>query len=150
MMGMSISDSNYRYSTVNPGESMSKSPGHKSSPAECETCKERKYQDVSNESNVSFQSASHISPQSAASAVRSHEMEHVSNAYNNAAKNNGKVLRASVSIHTSVCSECGRTYVSGGTTGTQIKYYNEENPYQQNLKSSDKLKYSGMTINQDC
>ena len=34
---------------VNPGESKEVSPGRKSSPAECETCKNRKYQDGSDE-----------------------------------------------------------------------------------------------------
>ena len=95
---------------------------------------------------VSFKSATHISPQAAASAVRSHEQEHVSNAYKEAATENGKVVSASVSIHTAVCPECGRTYVSGGTTHTQIKYYNEDNPYQQDLKSADRAKYAGMNL----
>lgn len=131
--------------TRNPGESAVKSPGRKSSPAECETCKNRKYQDGSDEM-VSFKAAAHISPQAAPSAVRSHEQEHVSNAYKKAAQNNGKVLSANVSIHTSVCPECGRSYVSGGTTTTQIKYYNEENPYQKDLKATDSLKYTGMNL----
>ena len=99
---------------------------------------------------VSFKSPAHISPESAGAAVRSHEQEHVSNAYKKAAMNNGEVMRASVSIHTSVCPECGRSYVSGGTTSTQIKYYNEENPYQQDLKAQDSVKYSGMNINTAC
>lgn len=132
----------------NPGQSTEKKTGHRSSPAECETCKERKYQDGSDESNVSFQTASHISPTAAGSAVRAHEGQHVSNAYKKAATGNGKVISATVSIHTAICPECGRTYVSGGTTSTQIKYYNEENPYQQNMKSADRLKYSGRSINQ--
>lgn len=110
---------------------------------ECETCKKRKYQDGSNEM-VSFKTAQHISPESAAGAVRAHEQEHVSNAYKKAELGNGKVLRASVSIHTAICPECGRSYVSGGTTSTQIKYYNEENPYQKDLKASDHAKYAGM------
>lgn len=93
---------------------------------------------------VSFKSAAHISPESAASRVRAHEQEHVSNAFKKAAANNGKVISASVSIHTAVCPECGRTYVSGGTTHTQIKYFNEDNPYQKGLKSADRAKYSGM------
>jgi len=76
--------------------------------------------------------------------VRAHEQEHVSNAYTDAAQNNGKVLRASVAIHTAICPECGRSYVAGGTTSTQIKYYNEENPYQQDLKATDHIKYAGM------
>ncbi len=131
---------------LNSGESQVKSLGRKSSPAECDTCKNRKYQDGSDEM-VSFKSAAHISPGAAASAVRSHEQEHVSNAYKDAAQNNGKVVSANVSIHTSVCPECGRSYVSGGTTSTQIKYYNEENPYQQDLKSTDAMKYRGMNVN---
>lgn len=102
-------------------------PGRKSSPAECQTCKERKYQDGSNE-NVSFKSPTHISPNAAAGAVRAHEGEHVANAYSKAAKDNGKVIRASVSIHTAICPECGITYVSGGTTNTTIKYSKEESP----------------------
>lgn len=114
-----------------------KKPGRASSPKECQTCKERKYQDGSNEGNVSFKSAAHISPNAAGAAVRAHEGEHVANAYAKAEKNNGKVINASVSIHTAVCPECGRTYVSGGTTNTTIKYSNESNPYQQNQKSQD-------------
>lgn len=102
--------------------------------SECQTCKNRKYQDGSNE-NVSFKSPTHVSPNAAASAVRAHEGEHVSNAYSKAAQNNGKVINASVTIHTSVCPECGRTYVSGGTTDTTIKYSNEDNPYVKNLKA---------------
>ena len=58
--------------------------------------------------------------------------------------NDGKVISASVSIHTAVCPECGRTYISGGTTHTQIKYYNEDTPYQRELKSADRGKYVGM------
>jgi hypothetical protein len=112
---------------------------------ECETCKTRKYQDGSDEM-VSFKSASHISPEAAASAVRGHEQEHVSNAYKKAAQNNGKVISAAVSIHMSVCPECGRSYVSGGTTQTMISYKNEENPYQKDLKTADYLKYSGKNL----
>ena len=118
----------------NPGESTKVQPGRKSSPAECQTCKERKYQDGSDEM-VSFKSASHISPNAAGAAVRSHEQEHVSNAYKKASENNGQVISCSVSIHTAICPECGRSYVSGGTTQTSIKYSNESNPYVQSMKS---------------
>lgn len=131
---------------VNPGESTKVAPGKKSSPAECETCKERKYQDGSDECNVSFQTAQHISPEAAGAAVRAHEGEHVSNAYKKAAQNGGKVLQASVAIHTSICPECGRTYVSGGTTTTKIKYGNEDNPYMKNLKEKDRGLLAGMNF----
>ena len=107
---------------------------------ECETCASRKYQDGSDE-QVSFKSAAHISPNAAAARVRGHEQEHVNNAYDK-----GKVLQASVSIHTAVCPECGRTYVSGGTTHTKIAYPNEDNPYQKNRKEADAGLLSGMNI----
>ena len=113
---------------------------------ECETCKHRKYKDGSDE-NVSYKAPTAISADRAASAVRAHEQEHVVNAYSKAASGNGKVLAANVSIKTAICPECGRSYVAGGTTSTQIKYYNEDNPYQQSMKSGDRTKYSGMNVN---
>lgn len=131
---------------VNPGESTRVMPGRKSSPAECETCKERKYQDGSNECNVSFQTAQHVSPTAAGAAVRAHEGQHVSNAYKKAAQGGGKVLQASVAIHTAICPECGRTYVSGGTTTTKIKYGDESNPYTKNRKNADNGLLSGMNF----
>lgn len=130
----------------NPGESTEVQPGKKSSPAECQTCKERKYQDGSDEM-VSFKAAKHVSPEAAAAAVRGHEQEHVANAYKKAAENNGEVVNASVAIHTAVCPECGRTYVSGGTTTTQIKYKNESNPYQQDRKALDAIGLVGAHVN---
>ena len=126
--------------------STEKAMGRKSSPAECETCKNRKYQDGSNEM-VSFKAAGHIAPSNAAAVVMGHEQEHVSNAYQKAANNNGEVVRASVRLKTDVCPECGRTYISGGETSTQIRYYNESNPYQKDLKESDAdNKYRGMNV----
>ncbi|MDE7254147.1 MAG: hypothetical protein K2O32_14575 [Acetatifactor sp.] len=119
--------------------------GKKASGEECQTCKNRKYKDGSDEM-VSFKTPQHISPESAASRVRAHEQEHVSNAYSKAAADNGKVLQASVSIKMAICPECGRSYVAGGTTNTQIKYYNEENPYQKDLKATDYDKYAGMNM----
>lgn len=101
---------------------------------ECQTCKNRKYKDGSDEM-VSFKSAAHISPEAAASRVMAHEMEHVANAYAKAETGNGKVLQASVSIKTAVCPECGRVYVCGGVTNTKIAYSNEEQPYQKQLKA---------------
>lgn len=120
--------------------------GKKSSPANCETCKNRKYKDGSDEM-VSFKAAGHINPNAAASVVMSHEREHVSNAYQKADAGNGEVVRASVQLKMDVCPECGRTYVSGGETTTQIRYYNESNPYQKDLKESDAdNKYRGANV----
>ncbi len=109
----------------------------------CQTCANRKYQDGSDE-NVSFKAAAHISPEAAGSAVRAHEGEHVSNAYTKAAQKDGKVVSASVSIHTSVCPECGRTYVSGGTTSTRIKY--PADPYEKSKKILGEEEAKGKNI----
>lgn len=111
---------------------------------ECNTCKERNYQDGSDEM-VSFKSPGHISPEASSAAVRAHEQEHVSNAYKDAAQNNGEVLQASVALSTSVCPECGRSYVAGGTTTTQIKY-EESNPYSANQKLADQSVLLGMNF----
>lgn len=121
---------------VNPGESDVKAPGRTSAPSECETCKNRKYQDGSDE-NVSFKAAAHISPEASGARVRGHEQEHVSNAYKKAAEGNGKVIQASVSLKTAICPECGRSYVSGGTTSTKIKYSKDSdtNPYAKDRKA---------------
>lgn len=151
-IGYGINTNGYetRTSAVrNPGESTQIQPGKKSSPAECKTCAERKYQDGSDEM-VSFKSAAHISPEASAGRVRAHEQEHVANAYNKAAQKNGKVVSANVSLHTSICPECGRSYVSGGTTATQIKYSSESNPYQQDKKEMDAMGLRGMNIDIAC
>ncbi|MDE7272675.1 MAG: hypothetical protein K2N95_06370 [Lachnospiraceae bacterium] len=123
-----------------------KKAGRRSSPEDCETCANRKYQDGSDENNVSFKTASHISPEAAGAKVRAHEGEHVSNAYKKAAQKNGEVLNASVAIHTSICPECGRTYISGGVTNTMIKYSNEDNPYTKNQKQLDAVRFKGANI----
>lgn len=116
---------------------------------ECQTCENRKYQDGSDEHDVSFKNASKVAPEAAASAVRSHEQMHVKNAYQKAEEDNGKVVSASVAIHTSICPECGKTYVSGGTTRTMIKYGNEENPYQKNLKNMQAGFLRGMNLDME-
>lgn len=88
---------------------------------ECETCKNRKYQDGSNDPGVSFKTPTRLSPESAAAAVRSHENEHVSHAKSQALREDRKIVSQSVSYSTAVCPECGRNYVSGGTTRTVFK-----------------------------
>ena len=96
--------------------------GYRSTPENCKTCRERKYQDGSDDANVSFKTAAHVSPGASAAAVMGHESEHVSHAYQRARLGGGRVLQASVSIHTAICPECGTSYVSGGTTFTAIAY----------------------------
>ena len=84
----------------------------------CQTCEDRKYQDGSNDMGVSFKSPTRVAPEAAASAVRGHEQEHVSREQAKAKRENRHVVSQSVSLHTSVCPECGRVYVSGGVTRT--------------------------------
>ena len=135
--GISSSENAKKLPGMHDGED-----GKVKSQQECETCRKRKYQDGSDEM-VSFKTAQHMSPESAAVRVRAHEQEHVSNAYTKAAQEGGKVLRASVAIHTAICPECGHTYVSGGVTSTAIRYNNEKNPYEQDKKARDYGKLAG-------
>lgn len=115
--------------------------GRKSSPEDCETCKNRKYQDGSDEANVSFKAAAHVSPQSAGAAVRAHEQQHVSNAYKKAAEGDGKVISANVTIHTAICPECGTSYVSGGVTKTTIAYRKDATPVSAKSGEGNSIDY---------
>ena len=158
MMGTGIGAYYYGINPAVSGESQAVENGDKTSgigkeagvgktaPTECVTCKNRKYQDGSDET-VSFKTPQRMDPGTAAVRVRGHEQEHVSNAYDKAFQKNGKVVNASVTIHTSICPECGRPYVSGGLTHTQIKYSNEENPYQKERKAQNADAYKGMNVN---
>ena len=87
-------------------------------PRECETCKNRKYVDQSDDPSVSFQSPAHISPGQSAAVVMSHEREHVANEQARAEQEGRKVVSQTVSLSMGVCPECGRVYVAGGTTRT--------------------------------
>ena len=88
---------------------------------ECETCESRKYQDGSDDMGVSFQTPTNIKPEQAASAVRGHEMEHVYREQAKAGREGRKVVSQNVTMHTEICPECGKSYVSGGTTRTVTK-----------------------------
>lgn len=101
---------------------------------ECATCASRTYQDVSDDSGVSFQTPTQLDPSEAASAVIAHEGEHVTRERADAEENNREVVSQSVRIHTSICPECGRSYVSGGVTTTVTK--GKEGNYSQN-KTND-------------
>lgn len=113
---------------------------------ECKTCKARKYQDGSNENNVSFKTPGNITPEQSFSKVSAHEGEHVKNAIAEGSKPGKKLISASVSLRTAICPECGRAYVSGGTTRTQMMSYNEKNPYEKNQKSFESEATKGGNI----
>ena len=84
----------------------------------CQTCEERRYQDGSDDMGVSFQTPTRIAPENVASAVRGHERENVFREQAKAQRENRRVISQSVALHTSVCPECGKAYISGGTTTT--------------------------------
>lgn len=84
----------------------------------CETCEKRKYQDGSDDPGVSYQTPTRIAPENAASAVRGHEMEHVVREQAKAQREDRRVVSQSVTLHTDICPECGKAYISGGTTRT--------------------------------
>lgn len=89
--------------------------------ASCGTCEGRKYQDGSDDPGVSFKTPTNIDPRSAASAVAGHEREHVFREQAKAQQENRRVISQSVALHTGICPECGKSYVSGGTTRTVTK-----------------------------
>lgn len=102
---------------------------------ECQTCKNRKYQDGSDDPGVSFKTATRLSPERAASAVRGHEMEHVTREQAKAEREGRKVVQQSVTIHTAICPECGDVYVSGGTTRTVTAKDSAQEEQQQEQQS---------------
>lgn len=103
----------------------------------CQTCEERKYQDGSDDMGVSFQTPTRIDPDMAASAVRGHEMEHVVREQSKAQREDRKVVSQTVTLHTDICPECGKAYISGGTTRTTTAA-NQEQPAPQ-TRSADAL-----------
>lgn len=98
---------------------------------ECQTCKERKYQDESDDPGVSYQTPTNIAPEQAAAAVRGHEQEHVTREQAQAQRDGREVVSQSVTMHTAICPECGKVYVSGGTTRTTTRAAQTAERYQQ-------------------
>ncbi len=105
----------------------------KVNPVECETCKNRRYQDGSDEM-VSFKTPGKISPEESFAKVSAHEQEHVTNAVAEGNKPGKELISATVSLKTAMCPECGKAYVAGGTTRTMMKTYGKD-PFSQNQKA---------------
>lgn len=93
---------------------------------ECETCKNRKYQDESDDPGVSFKTASKVGAGSAEAAVRGHEYEHVNRNQAKAAREDKEIVYQSVIIKRAICPECGKSYVSGGETKTVTREKRDE------------------------
>lgn len=144
-MRMQYLDADYENSseseTAKKGEGIQKTAGE----GECQTCKKRKYQDGSNDMGVSFKTPTRVAPESAAAAVRGHEQEHVVRERAKAQRENRRVISQSVTLHTSICPECGRAYISGGTTQTTTAAKPEpQNNAGQEQASSGRLPFSAV------
>ena len=109
---------------------------------ECQTCKNRRYQDGSDDAGVSFKTPTKVDPKAAASAVRSHEQEHVSRNRSKAEREGKEIVSQTVTIHTGICPECGKVYVSGGTTRTTTRNASDADKFSVGLSdpSMDKGK----------
>lgn len=130
--------------STDPDVRMEKMMGMK----ECTTCKDRKYQDGSNDPGVSFKTPGHIDPNVSASAVMSHEQEHVRNESSKASREGREIVSQSVRLDTSVCPECGKSYVSGGETTTVSKSSgdNKKSDYFVNMFKKSMENYFGKEI----
>lgn len=108
---------------------------------ECECCKNRRYQDDSNDGSVSFQNPTHISPEESSAKVRAHEQEHVVNEKVYAQQEGKEVINQNVQIQTSTCPECGASYTSGGLTTTvtaeSVETAGESTPKENKITLSD-------------
>lgn len=106
--------------------SKSKSAQEVMAEGECQTCKERKYQDGSDDPGASFKTPTNVAPELAASAVRGHEQEHIAREQAEARREGREVVSQSVTYHSAICPGCGKVYVSGGTTRISTRAVQEQ------------------------
>ena len=85
---------------------------------QCKTCESRRYVDQSDDPSVSFQTPTKVNPNMAMGAVTAHENEHVRNEQGKAQREGREIVNQTVTLSYDTCPECGRHYVSGGTTRT--------------------------------
>ena len=111
----------------------------------CQTCEKRKYQDGSDDMGVSFQTPTRVAPEMAASAVRGHENEHVVRERAKAELEDRRVVSQSVTLHTDICPECGKVYISGGTTRT-VTAANKDEPAQEQTRQEQEQERQGLDV----
>lgn len=109
---------------------------------ECQTCKNRKYQDGSDDPGVSFKTAGKIDPANAEAVVRGHEYEHVNRNQAKADREDKEIVYQSVIIKHGICPECGDSYVTGGQTTTVTRKASDDR-YFVGMKDSE----SGKLLN---
>ena len=129
---------------ANPALEEAKSAQEVMEEGECQTCKERKYQDGSDDPGVSSKTPTNVAPEQAASAVRGHENEHVVREQAKAQRDDRRVVSQSVTYHTAICPECGKVYVSGGTTRTVTKANNSQQAGQQSQQEDPRKPFSAV------
>ena len=129
---------------VDPSAIEAKSAQEVMEEGECQTCKERTYQDGSDDPGVSFKTPTNIAPEQVASAVRGHENEHVVREQAKARQEDRKVVSQSVTYHTAICPECGKAYVSGGTTRTVTKANSGQQADQQTGRQDPRVPFSAV------
>ncbi len=112
---------------------------------ECETCRKRRYQDDSDDSMVSFQTPTTMTPNQARGKVMSHELEHVRREGIKARQEGKQIVSQTVQIKTDTCEECGRIYVSGGLTRT-VTRSDMRDFHQSFMVGFDGIGYDGTNI----
>ncbi len=145
--GMNPYDATGKLNAAGQVEGVTGKPG--APEGECQTCKNRKYVDGSNEMDVSFKAPGHISPEASYGKVMAHEQMHVANARAEGAKEGQELVSASVTLKVERCPECGRMYTAGGETTTVIKksrpVYNDT-PYDDARKLVDSKMLAGQKV----
>nr|WP_326166999.1 hypothetical protein [uncultured Oscillibacter sp.] len=128
-----------------PGTAKTESAQEAAEKGRCETCEKRKYQDGSDDPGVSFKTPTNIKPEQAPSAVRGHEMEHVVREQAKAKREGREVVSQDVTMHTAICPECGRSYVSGGTTRTVTKAVTDDDVQQEQEQEQEAQEPAALT-----
>ena len=107
------------------------------SPGECKTCESRRYVDKSDDASVSFQTPTKVNSSMAVAAVASHENEHVRNNRRSAEREGREIVSQTVTLTYDCCPECGKSYVSGGTTRTTTIKRPEREQNNQDFANAD-------------
>ncbi len=113
---------------------------------ECSACENRRYQDGSDDSGVSFQNPTKVNPAAAEGAVRAHENQHVTRNKAEADREGRKIISQTVTIKHATCPECGKNYVAGGVTRTTTAPDNSKQINSSISKADNSNENNGNTL----